>query len=88
MLILALYVLRIIGMNATTCTGTIFLYLAPCCTWFADMSSASDAAHIARIMGSTQIPTPFCSGADWRTVQATIAERNPADDVVGDILSR
>ena len=75
-------------MNATTCTSTIFLYLAPDGTWMADMSSAADAQHIADLMGTTQIPTPFSRGADWRTVQTAIAERNPADDVVVDVLSR
>ena len=69
--------------------GHIFLYLEPRGgTWMADMSSAHDAANIARLFGTSQIPTPFCRGADWRDVEATVARHNLLDDVVVDILSR
>ena len=74
--------------NTHSSKGRIFLYLEPRGTWMADMSSASDAQEIQELFETTQIPTPFCRGADWKQVQAAVASRNPHDDVVVDILSR
>ena len=68
--------------------GHIFLYLEPRGTWMADMSGATDAPHIQAVMGTTQIPTPFRRGADWRVVQRTVQAGHPQDDIVVDIRSR
>lgn len=72
-------------------TYRILLYLAPCGTWYADMTAASpDVAGqtVARIMGTSQIPTPYTRLTPWEDVRDCIQARNPNDEILVDILSR
>jgi hypothetical protein len=66
-----------------------FLYLAPCGSWYADLS-CSEYRHERRYMceHGTQERLPFGRGADWRCVRDWVQGRYMLDEISVDILSR